>query len=158
MTQIHRPWTEAEIEWLRQHYADTRTSECCKHLGRSTLAVIMQARRQRLRKREFFINNGVLIDEKVIQHRAQKRKKLIAADRLRWKNDLPQHTRLHFSNQTRGKMDWRYEMRKAGYVEFKDDKNRMYYAEGLQRHPKMESHSSRWNVEVLPLSAYKKIV
>ena len=118
----------------------------------------MQARKQRLRKKEFFINNGVFIGETVIQRRAKKRKELIAAERRRWKNDLPQRTRIHFSNQTRGKMDWRYEMRKAGYVEFKDDKNRMYYPDGLTRHPKLESHSSRWNVEVLPLSAYKKIV
>ena len=43
-------------------------------------------------------------------------------------------------------------MRRAGYLEFADDKNRMYYPDGLKRHPRMEAHAKRHHVVVLPMS------
>ena len=80
------------------------------------------------------------------------KKELMASERRRWKNDLPQKTRYHFGVQSKAKMDWRGAMRKAGYLEFADDKNRMYYPDGLKRHPRMEANGKRHNVVVLPMS------
>ena len=146
-----RQWTPADKEWLRQHYPDTPTDECAAYLGRTTIAARRCAEKMRLRKSPQFMAT-VRYDAEFRTRESRARKAMIAADRRRWKNDLSQRTRIHFSNQGRAKYSWRYNMRKAGYLEFADDKNRMYYPDGLKRHPRMEANGKRHNVVVLPMS------
>ena len=146
-----RRWTPADKDWLRQHYPDTPTDECAAYLGRSVNAVNWYAKAMGLTKDPHYmatVRYGAEFWERVLQiRRAQ-----IASERRRWKNDLPQRTRIHFSSQSREKHAWRARMRRAGYVEFADDKNRMYYPDGLERHPKMEATGKRHHVVVLPMS------
>ena len=156
MAQIHRLWTPADKDWLRQHYPDTPTDECAAYLGRTVWATQKVARQTGVRKSPRYMAT-VRYGAEVCARIAQTRKALIAADRRRWKNDLPQRTRIHFSNQSDAKMSWRSAMRKAGYLEFADDKNRMYYPDGLERHPKLEASAKRHNVVVLPMSERNSI-
>ena len=151
MRKPNRLWTSAEVGWLREHYPDTPTDECVAHLGRTAGAVRKYANAMGVKKSAHYMATE-RYGAKVLARVSQSRKALIVSERRRWKNDLPQRTRLHFGNQSRAKMKWRFNMRRAGYVEFKDDKNKMYYAEGLKRHPKMEATGKRHNVVVLPIS------
>lgn len=151
MTKTYRLWTAAEVGWLREHYPDMPTRDCAAYLGRTVRAVQKYAVRKGLKKSPQYIATERYGAE-ARAHLSQVRRAMLTKDRRRWKNDLPQRTRIHFSNQSRAKIDWRFNMRKAGYVEFADDKNKMYYADGLERHPKMEAHGKRHNVVVLPMS------
>ena len=147
----NRLWTSAEVGWLREHYPDTPTDECAAYLGRNLRAVCRFASKIGVKKSAHYMATE-RYSARVRARVSQTRKALIASERRRWKNDLPQRTRIHFGNQSQAKMKWRHRMRKVGYVEFKGDKNKMYYAEGLKRHPKMEATGERHNVIVMPLS------
>ena len=150
MTQL-RQWTPADKDWLRQHYPDTPTDDCAAYLGRSVYATSNRANIMRLKKSPQFMAALWFSPE----HRTRislARKAVVISDRRRWKNDLPQRTRLHFRTQSQSKYAWRFRMRRAGYVEFADDKNRMYYPDELKRHPRLEAHAKRHHVVVLPMS------
>ena len=147
-----RPWTPAELDWLRHHYPDTPPGECMAYLGRGRDEIRRRANKMGLRKSSQYMAterwNGAEYRAKL----SRAKKELMASERRRWKNDLPQKTRYHFGNQGEAKINWRGAMRKAGYLEFADAKNRMYYPDGLKRHPRMEANGKRHNVVVLPMS------
>lgn len=145
-----KKWTENDAATLRRLYPNNPAAVIARLLGRTARAVNVKADRMDLRKSYMFL----LVNSMHLYSPEGKaaRQRVINSDRRRWRNDLPQKTRFHFSNQTADKISFRFRMRRKGYVEYKEEKNVMYYDEHTRRSLVMEQRAlMRHNIRVRPL-------
>ena len=82
---------------------------------------------------------------------AMKRNEIIKAERRRVLFGLPQRTRLHVTGQSRSKINYRYRMRRLGYVELPGEKNVLRYPAEDMRRSIAERGASRYGIKILPL-------
>lgn len=82
---------------------------------------------------------------------AEKRRETFKAERRRLLFGLPQRTRLRVAAQDRGKVCYRYCMRRLGYVELPGEKNVLRYPDEGMRRPAAEKGAARHGIRILPL-------
>lgn len=145
-------WSEEQKRLLYEYYPHISNIEISKMIGRTVDAVRSYARKRGLRKspervREFIRE---LHSSDVIAKSIRTRKERAAADYRRWKNDIPQKTRLHFSNQSTRKIKYRYFLRSHGYIET-GEKNIAYYDNNTHRSARIERTAiNKYNIRIYP--------
>ena len=82
---------------------------------------------------------------------AEKRRETFKAERRRLLFGLPQRTRLRVTAQSRGKVCYRYCMRRLGYVELPGEKNMLRYPDEGMRRPAAEKGAAGHGIRILPL-------
>lgn len=82
---------------------------------------------------------------------AGKRRNTFKTERRRVLFGQPQRTRLRVVAQSRGKVSYRYGMRRRGYVELPGEHNVLRYPSEAMRRPLAEKGAARHGIKILPL-------
>ncbi len=86
------------------------------------------------------------------QKRKEAWRKTYDSDRRRtmvW--GFEQKTKFRFTKQSQSKINYRYNLRKKGYIEDPDDHNTFYYPDEEMRRPRMESNAAKYGIRFYPL-------
>lgn len=147
-------WTEEEKRLLREFYPHMTTREFAPLVGRNANAVKSYAQQRGIYKTPEQRKRAIaaFIAPEVRERANQTRRATFKSERRRWKNDLPQRTRIYFSGQTRKKVNYRRYLRLLGYIEYEDEKNVAYYDDNTHRSARCEATAlSKYNIKILQL-------
>lgn len=150
-------WTEEEKRLLREFYPHMTTREFAPLVGRAADAVKNYAQTHGIYKTPGQRKRAIaLLRAPDVQERAKRARGVtIESERRRWKNDLPQRTRICFSGQTRKKINYRRYLRSIGYIEHEGEKNVAYYDDNTRRSARCEATAfQKYNIRTFPLSEY----
>lgn len=151
------PWTEPELELLKAHYSESLQRDIVALLPNRTAGAIRErARTMGLRKSDACRKKMSDI-RSASTTRKERLEQLRQSERRKWRLDIPQRTRWHFSAQTEAKYAYRYYMRKCGYIECANQKNVLYYTNDMARHTKAEAGAARYGIRVLEIPAENNV-
>lgn len=106
---------------------------------------------EHLRAYKFKPGNKPRVPPEAQARRVEKWKETLKTERRRVLFGLPQRTRMRVVAQSRGKVCYRYNMRRRGYVELPGEKNVLRYPSEDMRRPLAEAGAARHGIKILPL-------
>lgn len=147
------PWSEEHHQMLIQYYPYMSTRELAQMLGRTQYAVQKYAQKHGVKKapERRYAGLAAMHTPEAKAKSLQTRRELIKSERRRWRNDLPQRTKYHFSGQSMQKRMFRSHLHRKGYIELEDVKNVVFYDENTNRCAQSERTAlTKYNIKTLP--------
>ena len=148
--------TDEQIAWLKEVYPNMRNEDIARRLGMAKPTLRRFILQYGLKKSEEYYNRsryqpghdrtrerGVEAEKLRAQRISESNRRVRKKEHARVLFGLPQRTKLSVVRQNRGRVSFRYYLKKKGYI--LDEENRIaYYDEHTRRSKRMESRDQRW--------------
>lgn len=157
----YEAWTDGQLAYLAEHYADTPNKELARALGHTASSVTTVAGAHGLRKSAAYMA-GVR-ERAAVVLRAASRSKAAATtarirkiERCRVALGLPQKTRMRLGKEPHAKGLIRRRLMSYGYIMMGGDRHVLYYTPDTDRRPRSEATAARHGIKIKTIEDYGK--
>lgn len=157
-TLAHRAWTDAERNYVREHYPHEQTKVIAEALGRTVPAVRQCAKNMGVAKSSEYIAEYRAVNTARLatlpkEKRIASLRRTMRRERGRIALGLPQKTKRKLTREPRRRSQYRCRMKSLGYIVDDEDRNVLYFTADMKRHKRAEQSAATYRMRIEPLNS-----